>query len=246
MSTHREIILDTETTGMDPDKGDRIVEIGCVEVINLVPTGRTFHKYINPERDVPAEAAAVHGLTTERLKGEPVFVDIAADFVEFIGDAPIVAHNAPFDVKFINAELLRCGFKVFEKSRVIDTLVLARKKFPGAPASLDALCRRFNVDNSGRTFHGALLDAELLAEVYLELRGGRQAGFSLDGEEENTTGSAALDGTVIQRVQRPARPHAPTDEERTAHTAFLKQLKDPLWTKLATTNDTIPAADPAK
>ena len=226
MHSHREIVLDTETTGMDPNKGDRIVEIGCVEIVNYVPTGRIFHKYINPQRDVPDDAAAVHGLTTERLKDEPVFVDIAADFVDFCGDAPIVAHNAPFDVKFLNYELGLCGFKPFEKAKVVDTLVIARKKFPGSPASLDALCRRFGVDNSGRTFHGALLDAELLAEVYLELKGGRQAGLSLDGHD-----ASSLDDTVVQRVQRTARPHAPSEADLAAHAEFLKQFKEPLWNK---------------
>lgn len=225
----REIIFDTETTGMDPFKGDRIVEIGCVEVENLVPTGRTFHKYINPERDIPAEAIAVHGITNERVKNEPVFLAIADEFYEFIGDAALVAHNASFDMKFINWELGQCGYKPVEPSRVVDTLAIARRQAPGAPASLDALCKRFGIDNSNRKLHGALLDAELLAEVYLELRGGRQQGLSLGDIAGD--GSGHDENRVHQ--QRTARTFHLLPEEEAAHADFLKQLKDPLWGKFA-------------
>ncbi len=225
----REIILDTETTGMDPNKCDRIVQIGCVEVVNLVPTGRIFHRYLNPERDVPAEVVAVHGLTAERLKDEPLFAEIAADLLDFIGASPIVAHNAPFDLKFVNAELTLCGFKPYDSAQFVDTLVLARRKFPCAPASLDALCKRFNVDNTDRTFHGALLDARLLADVYLELCGGRQVGLTLD----ETAGDTAALPSEVARPQRPPRSHAPSDDEMARHTAFLAQIKDPLWLKVS-------------
>jgi DNA polymerase-3 subunit epsilon len=225
----REIILDTETTGMDPAKGDKIIEIGCIEVMNLMPTGRTFHHYINPERDIPADATAVHGITLAMVQNKPVFLELAADLVEFIGDATIVAHNAPFDLKFINSELRACGYAAFENSRVVDTLVMARKMAPGAPASLDALCKRFGIDNTKRTLHGALLDAQLLAEVYLELRGGRQPDLVL-GDNSSTQIDHAQ--SAQQRPIRPARSYQPSADELTAHTAFLKQLTDPLWLKL--------------
>lgn len=227
MSVKREIILDTETTGFDPIQGDRIVEIGCIEVLNLVPSGKQLHLYINPEREVPAEAVAVHGITTEFLKDKPLFIDIAEELVEFIGDAPIVAHNAPFDIKFINWELSRCGYKPYEDAQVIDTLPMARRQAPGAPATLDALCRRYNIDNSNRTLHGALLDAELLAEVYLELRGGRQTGLALgDQDDDNVSAINQAD-----RKLHPARPHAPSEEELAAHENFLKEIKNALWTR---------------
>ncbi len=228
MST-REIILDTETTGMDPAKGERIVEIGCIELINLVPTGRTFHKYLNPEKEISAEVVAVHGLDNERLKNEPLFVEIAGDLVDFIGDANIVAHNAFFDIKFINAELARCGYASYEPKQVVDTLMLARKRFPGAPASLDALCKRFGIDNSNRTLHGALLDAQLLADVYLELKGGKQAGLGLD--ESAVDEPADVNGAALQRSLRPARSFVPTADELEAHQAFIKKLTQPLWLK---------------
>jgi DNA polymerase-3 subunit epsilon len=168
----REIVLDTETTGMDPFEGDRIIEIGCVELVNQIPTGNTYHQYINPERDVPPDAVAVHGLTEEFLADKPVFSQIYTDFMAFVSGAKLVIHNAEFDMKFINAELKQVGHEVIPMKNVVDTLALARRKFPGSPASLDALCRRFNIDNAHRDLHGALLDAELLAEVYLELMGG--------------------------------------------------------------------------
>lgn len=224
----REIVFDTETTGMDPLTGDRLVEIGCLELDNLIPTGRTFHKYVNPERDVPADAVAVHGITTDFLRDKPLFIDIAAELYEFLGDAVLIAHNAPFDMKFLNWELGQCGFKAIETSRVIDTLPMARRQAPGAPASLDALCKRFGIDNTKRKLHGALLDAELLAEVYLELRGGRQQGLSLGDE----VGRDNLAQVGVQRVARPARAFPVSEEELAAHREFIKNLKEPLWFKV--------------
>ena len=177
----REIVLDTETTGLDPASGDRVIEIGCLELVNHIATGRTFQRYVNPERDIAAEVVAVHGLTAERLANEPLFAAVAPAFLEFIADSPLVIHNAAFDIGFLNAEFARMGAPPLERSRAIDTLDIARRKFPGAPASLDALCKRFGVDNSARELHGALLDVELLAEVYVELIGGRQPGLSATG-----------------------------------------------------------------
>lgn len=227
----REIVLDTETTGMNPETGDRIVEIGAVELEGHIPTGRTLQIYINPEREVPAEATAVHGITNEFLKDKPVFSQIYTDFLDFIGnDGVLVIHNAEFDMKFINWELKQVGHPPIAPSRVIDTLAMARKKFPGSPASLDALCRRYNIDNTARTFHGALLDSELLAEVYLELLGGRQHGLGLD----DTRKGAALrneNGALVKKKRefRAPRPHAPSAEELAAHEALLGQIKDALW-----------------
>jgi DNA polymerase-3 subunit epsilon len=228
----REIVLDTETTGMDPYTGDKLVEIGCVELLNHVPTGKTYHQYINPERDVPAEAVAVHGLTREKLKDEPVFAQIYTDFIEFIGDARLVIHNAEFDMKFINAELQAVGHAAIPYTRVTDTLAVARRKYPGSPASLDALCRRFGIDNSARTYHGALLDSELLAEVYLELLGGRQHGLGLAAENsavvQNEDGEVSLLAGRDRKYREP-RPHAANDEEIAAHEAMLDKMKEPLW-----------------
>jgi DNA polymerase-3 subunit epsilon len=227
----REIVLDTETTGLDPRNGDRIVEIGAIELINHVPTGRAdgvFHQYINPERDMPAEAAAVHGLTDAFLADKPVFAEIVGAFLEFIGDAPLIIHNAPFDMGFLNAELGRLGFPALPATRAVDTVALARQMFPGAQASLDALCRRYGIDNANRTLHGALLDAELLAEVYLELRGGRQPGLVLAGQP-GAAASAAAAGPAAPRRRREPRPHAPTPEELAAHAAFLDKLSQPIW-----------------
>lgn len=215
----REIVLDTETTGMDPADGDRLVEIGCVELMNHIPTGRTFHVYINPERDVPAEAVAVHGLSEVFLKDKPTFGEIVGDFMDFIGsDSTLVIHNASFDMKFINAELKTFGFPSIEWKRVLDTLDMARKKFPGSPANLDALCRRFNIDNSNRTLHGALLDSELLAEVYLELLGGRQHGLGIVVSAQAQTDTVQA---ITDRPYREPRPHAATDEETAAHAAVF-------------------------
>ena len=195
----REIVLDTETTGFDPDNGDRIIEIGCLEVENYIPTGRTYWQYINPERDVPAEAQAVHGITTEFLQDKPTFGEIVGDFLAFVSDSRLVIHNAEFDIKFLNAELKRFGFPSFALREAVDTLAIARQKYPGSPANLDALCRRFNIDNSNRDFHGALLDSELLAEVYLELMGGRQHGLELAKDE----GKKASSSTGVQSKEKP-------------------------------------------
>lgn len=221
----REIVFDTETTGFDPAEGDRVVEIGCVELENLVPTGRTYHVYINPERDVPQAAFEVHGLGTDFLKDHPVFAEIVGDFLDFVGDAMLVAHNAEFDMRFINAELATLGFPAIGNDRVIDTLAIARQKFPGSPATLDALCKRFGVDNAARTKHGALLDSELLAEVYLELKGGRQVGLALVSDAE----TGGVSRPTAKRVARDPRPHAPLPEELAAHDAFLDTLSDPIW-----------------
>lgn len=225
----REIVLDTETTGMDPAEGDKLVEIGCVELENHIPTGRTYHQYINPERDVPAEAVAVHGLTAEKLKNEPTFGEIVGDFLDFLGDdSKLVIHNAEFDMKFINAELKTFGFPSVDNKRVVDTLMIARKKFPGSPANLDALCRRFNIDNSNRTLHGALLDSELLAEVYLELLGGRQRGLGIDAEKRQSS-SAGAKQIKIERPFREPRTFSVPEEELAAHEQMLGEIKDPVW-----------------
>lgn len=218
----REIVLDTETTGMDPLDGHRIVEIGCVELENHLPTGRTYHQYINPERDVPAEVVAVHGLTTERLASEPTFGEIIGDFIDFLGDdSTLVIHNAEFDMKFINAEFKMFGFPSFDKKRVLDTLALARRKFPGSPANLDALCRRFHIDNSNRTLHGALLDSELLAEVYLELLGGRQQGLGIEKKKEIQSKQAKQ----IERPYREPRLFTVPELEKRAYQAMFEELK---------------------
>jgi DNA polymerase III subunit epsilon len=218
----REIILDTETTGLDPRAGHRIVEIGCIELLNHMPTGKHFHRYVNPERDMPSEAAAVHGLTGEFLKDKPVFAEIVADLVEFLGEAQLVIHNADFDMAFLNAELTRLGFPAMPAGRAVDTVAMARRKFPGAAVSLDALCQRFGVDNSKRTLHGALLDAELLSDVYLELIGGRQASIDL------VAGPTSAEHRA-QRVFRAARPHAPNEKELAAHRELLSRIKSPIW-----------------
>jgi len=221
----REIILDTETTGLDPANGDRIVEIGCVVAQHHIPTGETYHVYVNPERDMPVEAFNVHGLSEEFLAEKPVFAEIVGDFLEFIGDAQLVIHNASFDMKFLNAELKRLGFPILPMDRSTDTVALARRTFPGAQASLDALCRRFEIDLSRREKHGALLDAELLAEVYLQLRGGRQPDLALAGSERKSADGPA----IVQRQARPARPHAPSAEELAAHATLVDSLNEPIW-----------------
>lgn len=228
----REIVLDTETTGFDPETGDRIVEIGAVELNGHIATGRTYHQYINPERSMPDEAFAVHGLGDEFLADKPVFAHIAEDFLDFIGDATLVIHNASFDMKFLNAELGWLGKAALPMDRAIDTVAMARKKFPGSPASLDALCRRFQIDNSARTLHGALLDSEILAEVYLELIGGRQPDFALAPVREQKSETVAADGP---RGKRPAPlPPRISDEECAAHDAFVQAMGDSaLWKKFA-------------
>lgn len=225
----REIVLDTETTGLDPATGDRIVEIGCLELINHVPTGRTLHHYINPERDMPEEAFAVHGLSTEFLSGYPVFAALADEIVEFLGDAVLVIHNAAFDMKFINAELKRLARPEIPMSQALDTVQLARRKYPGAQVSLDALCRRFEIDNGHRTLHGALLDADLLAAVYLELIGGRQPDLALASDGVATEGGAPRTVESAAGSYRAPRPHAPSADELAAHRGFLKSIKEPLW-----------------
>lgn len=229
----RELVLDTETTGFDPESGDRIVEIGAVELIGHMPTGNTYHQYINPQRDMPEDAFRVHGLSEEFLRDKPVFSDIAEAFLEFVGDARLVIHNASFDMKFLNAELKRAGKRILPMEQSLDTLAMARRKFPGAQASLDALCRRFGIDNSSRTLHGALLDSEILAEVYLELIGGRQPGLVL-GNDGND--SASENGAERWRAMPRPTPLKPriTQEEAAAHDAFVKAMGDgALWNKFA-------------
>ena len=226
----REIVLDTETTGLDPAEGHRIIEIGCVELINYLPTGRVYQTYINPERDVPSEASAISGIKTDFLKPFPVFANIVDDFLAFVGEDKLVIHNASFDLKFLNAELGRLNHSPFLPHRATDTLKIARTKFPGSPASLDALCRRFQIDLSSRTKHGALVDCELLAKVYLELIGGRQTTFSFDGTSPSEkTATKARDMGAGERVPRPARAHQPTPEELAAHQELIGTIKGNLW-----------------
>ncbi len=227
----RELVVDTETTGLDPLAGHRLVELACVELMNHIPTGRSFQTYLNPERDMPPEAFAIHGLSAEFLAGKPLFPAAAAGFLEFIADDPLVIHNAEFDLKFINAELGSAGQAALPYTRVVDTLALARRKFPGAPASLDALCKRYSIDNAHREKHGALLDAELLAQVYIELIGGRQAGLELAATVVASGSGSAGSAAAARRGARPARPHAPSAEELAAHAAFVAALADPIWRK---------------
>ncbi|MFZ5783207.1 MAG: DNA polymerase III subunit epsilon [Pseudomonadota bacterium] len=221
----REIVLDTETTGLDPLAGHRVVELGCVELENTVATGRSFHCYFNPEMIMPAGAEEIHGLSDAFLADKPLFADKVEEFLAFIGDARLVIHNAQFDIGFLNAELERVG-RPRLANEYVDTVTVARRKFPGQRVSLDALCERFSVDNSNRTKHGALLDSELLAEVYLELSGGRQRDLGLAAEVTTSVTSVLV---VTNRPVRPARPHAPSPEELAAHVAFLKQITEPLW-----------------
>jgi len=220
----REVVLDTETTGLDPSAGHRIVEIAGLELVNQVATGRTFREYINPEREMPEEARRIHGLDDAFLADKPRFAEVVEAFLDFIQDSRLVIHNADFDMTFINAELARLEQPPLDRKRAVDTVALARKRFPGAQVNLDALCRRFEIDNTARTFHGALLDCELLAEVYLELRGGRQPGLELAQSRK-----LAAVPTAAERPSRDARPHAPTPEEIAAHDALLEGLKDPIW-----------------
>lgn len=225
----REIALDTETTGLNPRAGHRVVEIGCVEMINHVASGEVFHVYVNPERDMPEEAFAVHGLSEEFLRDHSVFADVADDFLAFVGDDPLVIHNAAFDMGFLNAELERAARPILPKDRAIDTVQMARQKFPGAQANLDALCKRFGIDNSSRELHGALLDARLLADVYLELMGGRQTGFGLDAAED-TGGTADAEVIALEtRQKREPRAFQPSAEELARHEAFVDGLTDPIW-----------------
>jgi DNA polymerase-3 subunit epsilon len=216
----REIVFDTETTGLDPYQGDRLVEIGCVELINGFPTGNSFHRYLNPQRDVPEGAFKVHGLSAEFLKDKPLFADVCEEFLAFVGEAPLVAHNAMFDLGFINAELERCKKALLQRERLVDTLMLARRRYPAGPNSLDHLCTRFSIDASRRTKHGALLDAELLAEVYVELTGKRQSSLGLIDVRVGATQQ------VVMTVRIRPAPLAPrvSDAEREAHRAFVATL----------------------
>lgn len=226
----REIIFDTETTGLDPHSGDRMVEIGCIEMVNRVATGRTYHEYFNPDRDMPIEAERVHGLSAAFLSDKPRFGDRVEGLLEFIGEDPLVAHNAQFDFGFLNYELAQCGHGEIGDERMVDTLVLARRRHPGAKHSLDALCSRYGIDRSHRTLHGALLDAELLAQVYVELTGGRQIGLQL--AVDNTDEGVAAPTRFTPKIgeYRHPRPHAASDEELARHQAFLESLESPLWT----------------
>lgn len=224
----REVVFDTETTGFDPFNGDRVVEIGCVVVEDYIPTGENYHVYINPERDMPTAALNVHGLTEEFLRDKPTFSEIVADFRDFCGDMKLVAHNAEFDMKFINWEMENLGFSNYPATRSVDTLAIARRKFPGANNTLDALCKRFSIDNSNRVKHGALLDAELLADVYLELMGGRQTGLGLMSEDKNKS-NVSDNATEFTRSFRKPRTHAATEEELKRHQEFIGKIENNLW-----------------
>lgn len=222
----REIALDTETTGLNPKSGHKVVEIGCVEMLNHIATGEVFHVYINPGRDMPEEAFRVHGLSEAFLKDHPVFKKVADDFLAFIGNDPLVIHNAAFDMGFLNWELEQIGKPALDMARTIDTVQMARKKFPGAQANLDALCRRFGIDNSDRNLHGALLDARLLADVYLELMGGRQTGLGLGVEAKTVTQDEIR---IEKRQLRTARTFAPSEDELAAHAQFVAKIEGALW-----------------
>ena len=219
----RSVLFDTETTGLDPLLGDRVIEIAALELENELPTGRQFHVLLDPERDIPEEASRIHGITSADVAGKPRFAAIAAELLAFLDEAPLIAHNAPFDFGFLNAEFARIGMPSLDPARMIDTLALAKARFPGLPNSLDALCRRFSIDLSARTRHNALLDCRLLAEVYVELSGGRQRGLELAAESAAPLVAYTHDGA---RVPRPIVPDA---EELAAHAAFVARLKDPLW-----------------
>lgn len=229
----REIVLDTETTGLDPNDGHRVIEIGCVELINQVPSGKVFHAYVNPERDVPPEASAVSGLTTDFLKPHPVFSKVVEDFLNFIQQDILVIHNAKFDIKFLNAELTRLNIENIPISRAIDTVALARKKFPGSPASLDALCKRFKIDLSSREKHGALIDSQLLAQVYLELLGGRQRSLVINKVEEDADNNLFFDASVVSQVIHPFRTFNINQEELEKHKVFIQGIKNSLWEKVS-------------
>ena len=228
----REIVFDTETTGLNPAGGDRMVEIGCVEMFNRVETGRHFHAYFNPDRDMPFEAEMVHGLTNLFLSDKPRFAEMAEALLEFIEDSPLVAHNAGFDFGFLNHELERSGRPGVGIHRMVDTLTIARTRHPGAKHSLDALCVRFGIDRSHRVKHGALLDAQLLAQVYVELTGGRQIGLGLIADAGNVAVRQST-GPVVARISRPARPHFAAAEELERHRAFIARLVNPLWARFA-------------
>jgi DNA polymerase-3 subunit epsilon len=223
----RALVLDTETTGLDPLTGDRVIEVAAIEIVNLVPTGRQFHRLVDPERDIPPEASRVHGFTAEMLAGKPRFAEIIADLIAFLGEDPIIAHNAPFDFGFLDAEFARAGVPRLDRARMVDTLDIAKRRYPGLPNSLDALCRRFGIDLSARTTHNALLDVRLLAEVYLELMGGRQPGLGLAA---SAAAAAAAAEVAAAPVARTPRPIAVPPERAEAHDAFLRaKVKDALW-----------------
>lgn len=225
----REIIFDTETTGLDPKTGDRMVEIGCIEMVNRVATGQSYHAYFNPERSMPPEAEAVHGLGDTFLSDKPLFGSKVSELLEFLGDAPLVAHSAGFDFGFLNTELRLCAMEDISLSRMVDTVALARRKHPGAKLSLDALCTRYGIDRSHRTRHGALLDAELLAQVYVELTGGRQIGLELAADTTETEGKARVQIRRVDQPVRPARAHAASSEELARHIKFIGKIEKPLW-----------------
>lgn len=224
----RTIILDTETTGLDPNAGHRIVEIGCIELINMIPTGKVYHQYINPERSMPQEAFAIHGLGTDFLSKHPPFQNVVSDFVSFIGvDSEIVIHNASFDMKFLDWEMTQTGHALIDRSRVIDSLLIARKQNPGGRNSLDALCKRYGVNNSHREYHGALLDSELLAEVYLYLMGGRQPTLILDDQETQKEAEMLIDQPA--HVEFEFRSFFPSEEEIVSHTKLIEKIKNSKW-----------------
>ena len=230
----REVIFDTETTGLDPKTGDRMVEIGCVEMIGRVETGRTFHAYFNPDRDMPVEAERVHGLSAAFLATKPRFAETAGELLEFLGDAPLVAHNAGFDFGFLNNELQLIGREAISMERMVDTVAIARRKHPGSKLSLDALCTRYGVDRSHRVKHGALLDAELLAQVYVELTGGRQIGLGLMGDAAEVVVDSGQPAPwyrpATDKPRREPRPHAASPEELERHHAFMAGISGAIWT----------------
>lgn len=228
MISMREIVFDTETTGLDPSTGDRLVELGCIEIVNRVPTGRVFHAYYNPDRSMPLEAERVHGLSEAFLADKPRFHESAEELVEFLGDCPLVAHNARFDFGFLNAEFAICGLPPVCETRMVDTLAIAKRRHPGAKLSLDALCVRYGIDRSHRTKHGALLDAELLAQVYVELNGGRQIGLELATVEVETIVEITT-MPLRQRAFRAPRPHAASAEELARHREFIEKMETPIW-----------------
>lgn len=236
----REIVLDTETTGLDPREGHRLVEIGCIEIVNFVSTGKTFQEYVNPERSMPKAAYEVHGLGEEFLANQPIFKEIADSLESFLADSKLVIHNAAFDLSFLNSEFRKIGKPELPFSRTIDTVAMAREIYPGAPASLDALCRRFSIDNSARIKHGALLDAELLSEVYLELRGGRQPDLHFLGGEkakEKEVSEKRPSTTLNRAAKRPPRDHSASEEELLSHKKLLDSLVDPLWLRKKNLSD---------
>jgi DNA polymerase III subunit epsilon len=224
----REIVFDTETTGLDPAEGHKLVEIGCVELIDGMQTGRTWHQFVNPERDIPTEATRIHGITNDQVRREPVFGEVADAFLAFIADSPLVAHNAEFDFKFLNAELRNIGREPLSSNRMVDTIKIAKRLYPGARLSLDALCSRLGIDTSARIKHGALIDSQILAEVYMEMLGGKQRGLELGSQssEQKTVATASLD---TDRPFREPRPFAATQAECDAHAAFVETIKNAIW-----------------